>query len=230
MDRNLGAMDIYYHGNDELLSVLWFQYGRKDPFPGPKRIYIMQSDGSYQYKSWNDGTYDVPNTINANRNNVPYSIKHPLTFIKGTYWTYNDIYNPTSYNSSIIWNDPYIVNDMGKSFFDPCPFGWKMPKKGTWDGFESKNRYSWNDPLSSGGNYFPNGTNDRSAGHVFYPAYGELTSTKDLGSKGSYGWTQCYTTYSIDLAYYFNVYSGGANTTLWSRWRGNGLSVRCVLE
>ena len=168
MDRNLGAMDIYYHGADHY-GDLYYQFGRKDPFSGPRQIYIRNEGGDFPCVSWSTSTYTIKNTTaDANCNNVPYSIKHPLTFIKGTYWTYNDIYNPTVYDSSIRWQDPYVKDDAGKSMFDPCPAGWKLTVQDVWNNMSTSNTV-WNNPLPNCRNYFPGELGDKNFGNIAFP-------------------------------------------------------------
>ena len=224
MDRNLGAMDIYYHGADGLHDGdLYYPFGRKDPFTGPRKIYILKEDGSYSFETWSTSTYTIQNTTaDANCNNVPYSIKHPLTFIKGEgYWTYNDIYNPTAYNPDIRWQDPYVKDDAGKSVFDPCPLGWKTPKKGTWDGFTPSN-FLWNNPLSVGRND-PNSS-------AFYPAVGDLNSMSGgfiyVGGTGYY-WS-CSPSGATN-GYNFR-FAAGIFDTSHGAYRAYGFPVRCVQE
>jgi len=238
MDRNLGAKDIYYHSNYD--RYLYYQFGRKDPFSGPRKIYIRhdhdESPSTYDYETWSTATYTIQNTAaDANLNNVPYSIHNPLTFIKGEYWTYKDKYNPTTYDGNIRWQDPEVKTDAGKSIFDPCPPGWKMPKDGTWAGFDTKadnkfTKFLLNDPLSPGRNYFPNGSSDRSTGTIFFPASGYLDSGSGAFSRvggGGHYWS-C-SPLSAAFGSSLNFYSGAvypSNTNL----RASGFPVRCVQE
>lgn len=239
MDRNLGAQDIYYHGTSDSKDtdgMLYYQFGRKDPFAGERYLYFLNAEGTYEKKKWTQAENTITNTdANANCYNVPYSIHNPMTFIKGSYWTYNDIYNPTTYNSNIRWQDPYVTTDDGKSIFDPCPPGWKVPKNGTWDGFNASvssqyTKFLWNDPLSSGRNYFPNTYSDRSTGTIFYPASGALDSGSGafsgVGSTGRY-WS-C-SPGSASLGYYLSFNSGYVNPSD-NGSRASGFPVRCVQE
>ena len=137
MDRNLGARDaknmsIQYAG-------LKYQFGRKDPISSGK-IYTYDSDGVVTMTNHiainsNDARLD-----GLNGSHVPYFVNHPLEYIKdGDYhWTSNDIFNPTEFNKSILWLDPYYrhktISEEGedtnedKSIFDPCPPGWCLPE------------------------------------------------------------------------------------------------------
>ena len=105
--------------------MLYYQFGRKDPFPG---------NADYWEGGTNKVTYTIAsvayNATDANQpHNVPYSVKNPTKFItnSSSYWTYEDQYNPSPYVSSIIWCDPHYSLHGNKSIFDPSPSGWKVP-------------------------------------------------------------------------------------------------------
>ena len=95
---------------------------------------------------------------NTGGHNVPFSVGHPDVYINGqsftgartpsaeTAYCFDDIFNPWPYVSSIIWGDPVrgqrVENeeisssvDGNKSFFDPCPSGWRIPVNGWVNGF-----------------------------------------------------------------------------------------------
>lgn len=134
MDRSIGAMTTEYVGNGK--GKLYYQYGRKDPFPGNATYW---EEGTFEK---NDGFIipsgrDKKNIIAYNETynqpqNVLYSISHPTVFIGSSvgYWTYKDKYNPEVFNSGIIWNDSSASNNGNKSIFDPSPSGWKVPQYG----------------------------------------------------------------------------------------------------
>ena len=225
MDRNLGAMDIYYHG-DSHYGDLYYQFGRKDPFSGPKKIYILKEDGSYSFETWSTSTYTIQNTAaDADCKNVPYSIKNPLTFIKGDYWTYNDIYNPKEYESKIRWQDPYVMDDTGKSMFDPCPAGWKVPKDGIWN-FQY---FIWGDPLPSGKNYYPNGSSGEKEGTIFFPITQNMDNTHGgYGGQGVGYYSTCSSssvTNRLRLSFTSNSYYSSLQYP-----RAIGYPVRCIQE
>lgn len=122
MDRTVGAMSTKNVGTGK--GVLFYQFGRKDPFP---------NNSDY----WEGGTNKVASYTRLKQSasatdsspcNVPYSVMNPTTFITGNPWTYNDKYNPIPYNNTIQWQDPYLYSDGSqKSIFDPSPSGWKVP-------------------------------------------------------------------------------------------------------
>lgn len=155
MDRNLGSLSQV---EAECKS---YQHGRKDPFNNdvpvwtydkefnPSRVFGpdgkdngMVTPVSYAVISAPSQIVDgVPNGgMNTGGYNVPYSVTHPTTFIANSnYWTItSDIFS----NKDIMWNDPCPAvrteneetsqgGKENKSFFDPCPPGWRVPSYGS---------------------------------------------------------------------------------------------------
>lgn len=132
MDRNLGARSALRSAGLMNNAGFGYQFGRKDPFPMVRFYPFYDKDG---------------NQITFNGT----SLGDPIAKTDGPAWMYQSIQNPAVY-----YNDPsphedwlknediytYIWNDIdgkstGKSFFDPCPPGWKIPEKGTWDGLST---------------------------------------------------------------------------------------------
>lgn len=219
MDRNLGARSTDYVSKYGA-GNLYYQYGRKDPFPGNASYKGSEAMPDYASVANSETGKDFAN--------VPYSVNHPRTFITGSYWTTNDKYNPSSYSSSIRWQDPYVTTDVGKSLFDPCPPGWRVPKNGTWAGFSSTT-FVWNNPQATGRNYNLNGTNAQ-AGTAFYPASGcRVSSDGSLGRDGSYGYYWSSSPSSQTIGYYLYFDSGIVYPSSSSN-RASGFPVRCVAE
>ena len=138
MDRYLGALDDKYH-KQERGGGLKYQFGRKDPFPLQNSVWTYDSTG-------NATEHPNPNNIptveysvlkeTTGGANVPYSVNNPRELIKNAgEWTGNDIFNPATYDKMIEWQDPKASErhdneeqgpNMDKSFFDPCPQGWRV--------------------------------------------------------------------------------------------------------
>jgi hypothetical protein len=130
MDRNLGATSGSSYG-------LYYQWGRKDPFPGG-------INNSY--------------TINATYGNYPATMTYGFGTVSLTY----SIQNPNIYYTS--YSDPYSYNwlspqrsdlwyNSGKTIYDPCPDGWHIPLNTNFSGiFSSNNTFSgyWADCGSFG--------------------------------------------------------------------------------
>ena len=146
MDRNLGAKTIEYP--EDNIGLVYYQYGRKDPFFFSRSI--------YQYPENTGHTRKVVSYESANQENgIHFSIKNPLSFIKGapynvssseshTNWTAACKYAPAENNVNIIWHDhttdKYGTREGCKSIFDPCPPGYRVADKNTWLDFQFHNR------------------------------------------------------------------------------------------
>ena len=119
MDRNLGALGTSFEENGRI----YYQFGRKDPFPG----------------SYPGGVFSAATTSQT----VAYSVMNPMVFvyIKDKPWTTEERYNPT--NENIVWQDPKVIGE-GKSIFDPSPAGWKIPADSYWENV-AKSGLTWQD-------------------------------------------------------------------------------------
>lgn len=151
MDRNLGSFDSEKYPQDGKKGLLYYQFGRKDPF-------FINKDASVKYNGFNYSAINYKDVNTEESDGVVYSVKNPLHFIKNDtiaerdkngnvvydkgkikytqlgYWTKGGIYNPDSYDPAIIWNDPYATSDK-KSIFDPCPPGYRLPPNSVWGDF-----------------------------------------------------------------------------------------------
>lgn len=202
MDRNLGAESATATDGSKTYG-LYYQYGRKDPFVGSTEIYDI-----------NGTSKSTGATIATGKVTFAKAVQTPATF-----YTYgsgnNDWASPNNYTSKN-WND--ISESDGKTFFDPCPEGWRLPTKAEYSNF-STTTFTW-DATNSGrtynGNWFP------AAGY----RYSGVGSMSNVGGGGNY-WSA--SPYSETSGYYLGFYSGSvlpANILN----RAYGFSVRCVQE
>ena len=196
MDRNLGATSAT-DGNKT--HGLYYQYGRKDPFTGDIERYNI------------NGTSIGKTDIKGGAVSFAKAVQNPATFNT----IIGDWVSPNNYTDKN-WND--IVESTGKTFFDPCPEGWRLPTKDEFSSF-SADSFVW-DSTNSGRkfntNWFPaSGYRNRSDG-----------SMTNVGSSGRY-WSASPTSESYGYYLYFdssNVNPSNNNN------RANGFSVRCVQE
>lgn len=147
-----------------------------------------------------------------------------MTFAKAvqtpaTFYTYgsgnNDWASPNNYTSKN-WND--ISESDGKTFFDPCPEGWRLPTKAEYSNF-STTTFTW-DATNSGRTYNGN----------WFPAAGYRNSFDgSMGGVGSYGHYWSASPYSENSGYYLVFFSGGVSLAN-GGGRASGFSVRCVQE
>ncbi len=124
MDRNLGARDATFEGQGGgslgRAGVLYYEFGRKDPFPG---LNAKLSDGS---------PYEIP----ANRAKFKGEVMLTRNF---TNPTIEDNY--TDYPSTnILWHDKNAsITSNKKSIFDPSPLGWMVPQAEVWNNLLTNN-------------------------------------------------------------------------------------------
>lgn len=227
MDRNLGAI-----GNTAgALGTkgLLYQWGRKDPFPGSTTItYDEDPEEPTLYNEL--GIVKIEKEAVTVNNNFANSVAKPATFYYGTahpFDWYTKDGNATSRNNKL-WDDGK------KTFYDPCPEGWRVPKNGAWDGLDAHN-FTW-------GNY--GRTADSHGG--FYPAAGYRSGQQGwvhsdyiyggvfLGV-GDYGYYWSATDsgeFQQGYSYSLFFYPGNNGDVLPSTPypRASGFSVRCVKE
>lgn len=202
MDRNLGAESATATDGRKTYG-LYYQFGRKDPFVGSTEIYDI-----------NGTSKSTGATIATGKVTFAKAVQTPATF-----YTYgsgnNDWASPNNYTSKN-WND--ISESDGKTFFDPCPEGWRLPTKAEYSNF-STTTFTW-DATNSGrtynGNWFPaagyRGSDDGSMG--FVGSNGYYWSASPLS--GNYGY----------ILYFLSGYVFPAT----NHSRASGFSVRCVQE
>lgn len=106
MGRNLGALSSA--ANDILSCGLYYQWGRKDPFPG----YASYDEYGVFLKT--TAAWPSPVANSSSTGSLAYSVSHPMTFISRS----------SNYNGWNCYEDSEWTSD--KSMTDPCPPGWKV--------------------------------------------------------------------------------------------------------
>lgn len=121
MDRNLGA----WHGGlgDERAYGLYYQWGRKDPFPGPSAVNGRGEigNGGNVGLQIDDRNYYVEAREAPSSDNLIESIRNPHLFYLSSTFPYDWYTHNTANQNSALWHD----SDQLKSDFDPCPDGWR---------------------------------------------------------------------------------------------------------
>lgn len=156
MDRNLGALQGLESAAAPLSKIngLLYQWGRKDPVPQFTRSVFVggspSEDGSTPYQQINTQHYEnyfskyyaeygseATNAYQKILENIAYSIGNPFTFLyhEGTGALYdggdktlnnlNEIRDWVSDERSMAGNR--WGHGEGKSPYDPCPSGWRVP-------------------------------------------------------------------------------------------------------
>lgn len=143
MNRNIGALNTT-PGDINSLG-LGYQYGRKDPFPS------SNNDLSYRVLPYRDiygadgtlltiGYYDTDITIEDpihedQMEGIEHSVKNPMIYLSAVehdipqvrVWTSTDPYlNPGNLKMDM-WGSNSSGQDLGKTVFDPCPEGYRVP-------------------------------------------------------------------------------------------------------
>ena len=235
MDRNLGARAAVPGGESDASSAFGcsYQFGRKDPFPADGTV---TSIGADMTGAPGEGTI---------KRNIRYSIHHPETFINGgnNNWTTYETEGAILGRQNAYWNDPgrdahsddpseaaFDYCEAGKSVYDPCPYGWRVPAMKVWSGF-SMATVQWTTAPVKALYYYPEGY-DPSApkGSLFFPSPGyRRPSRQDSGTNGYY-WTDDpgSATYARGLRFYA---SGGMTLSsigVSNYYRSSGYPVRCI--
>jgi hypothetical protein len=123
MNRNLGATAA---GTSLAARGLFYQWGRKDPFPGTKAGTAGYAARA-QFKGINDTdfTSTTPVTVTGTDNAacIIQSIQNPTTFFTQC--------NANNYDwLKLAQNDLWYIHENNKEYktiYDPCPPGWRVP-------------------------------------------------------------------------------------------------------
>lgn len=220
LDRNLGAVSGIK--GDARSTGLYYQWGRKDPFPGSAsikdavepRLYSPLDANGFEYRMSETNINGLGSpTLIKKRQTIDWTIKHPLVFIghSGS-WMVDSKVNDINWNSA---------NDK-KTLFDPCPEGYRVPPMGSMGKEKDWNSFSW-DEINMGWDTY-------SACGGWYPAAGRRSNVSGTlygqGSKGYYWFDSLEFNTS---GYYLYIYPGAVFMNN-SFCRSSGFSIRCVAE
>lgn len=207
MDRNLGATNNTLV-TDTMSSAygLYYQWGR----PTPMKRFGSSVDAKF--------VGSTP-TLNLLRALTTPTFIRTVVEVEPHDW-YTDV-DETS--ASLRWNSRWGHNE-GKSPFDPCPYGWRVP---SW----TNNTSPWSNLTRPAAQSFSNGWNfnedDKLLG--YWSAAGRRNSFNGelnlLGTFASY-WTASYNGRSGTNLSFSNTLMSPASTN----HRALGISVRCVQE
>lgn len=158
MNMNLGAI------SSELglpAYGLLYQWGRKDPFPGSPIAFggTIQTKSAPVYDLDGNETQILASSMfESYSNNLAYAIAHPNTCLSCSPtrtgdWLLSDESSPA------LWGNPEgglnvdgkYINNGGKSIYDPCPAGWRVPPADLYSNFTGSGQYAWVE-LDSEGN------------------------------------------------------------------------------
>jgi uncharacterized protein (TIGR02145 family) len=225
MDRNLGATSAT--PGDAGTIGLHYQWGRKDPFTASSSFSAQTEINVYDDSGNSFTLLSKIQTVGVS-NNLQNSIENPEVFYKNDSSPYDWYTTSSSSQNNALWGGENLTTPSDKTFFDPCPAGWRVP---AWKGSVS--------PWSALGS---NGTSTSSVGTFanygvtwtaitagYWPAAGyrdyKNGSLYNAGSNGNY--------WSASPSSYYGYYLYFASSNLYPSgnvYRAYGLSVRCVQE
>jgi len=241
MDRNLGSLD---NGTNSWWESrgLFYQWGRKDPFPYayknksiPNPAYPEQNQpetievGSGYYYDDKGSQIEL---LSANIISLAASVKQPDKFTTSNLWHGSD--------ASQSWN----TSGRGKSLFDPCPSGWRIPSGDVWNGLDLNNfiinNTIWNKNQSSNidyGSSYDAGRFAINANDNFYPAQGQYVYDtdsqhliiNDVAICGYY-WTNEPHSSNNNEAHLFRFTETLPKDVSITAERTRGFSIRCIKE
>ena len=215
MDRNLGAMGANKGDCDKSIGN-YYEFGRKDPF----RRYDTGYDitGLVVEKS-------VPsiNPTSQTSNMITYSVVNPAVFITNSASDWSPI---NSYRNNLWFNPSWNTLKTEKSFFDPCPVGWKVPKDGVWDGL-FKNPSGNSEVISKFG-AFIYCTGIKDVGEAAWFPFGahRTPSLNGIGTRGGVRTSNIWCTMGSQGAEFTPRISTGRNEAC----PAYGVPVRCIQE
>ncbi len=253
LDRNIGATTCVGKDQDETgypnSFGLYYQWGRKDPFPKCLSTDLGAVSGGYYYKS---------NLLKAERrqditNNIYYTVANPDTRVVESgkdrmNWLENVNNNLWGYGTAKgTSTDAFAVN-MGstvKTVYDPCPEGYRVPPAGYLHYIGTVSGNTTGSQVNTNfGIYLKTGSGDTK---TFFPQSGVLRSRGFVGTGSEseyslsyplnrgYVWTS--TPRNTDQGYYLFWFNNAAiNNSTTSYLNGftetsaQAVPVRCIKE
>lgn len=146
MDRHLGATSTGYWGlnNDNSAQGLYYEWGRKDPFPRINDASMKTTALQTTYTTKGESLGTAYAAVAANTNEVKWVYmskamvkediaKYPMCYIAAGNATWLEG------APADLWGNPVTSpteNNIGsKSIYDPCPPGYRVPHAYVWTGF-----------------------------------------------------------------------------------------------
>lgn len=194
LDRNLGATTSVGKDQDPTgypnSYGLYYQWGRKDPFPKCLSTELGTASNTYYFKS------DLLNVAAKNtvKPDINYTVQNPETRIvypagNVAHWEYYE--ESTSEFNTALWGYPTVKGSGGdaykvkesetvKTVYDPCPAGYRVPAAGYLHNLAAGGKGSQN-VLDQSGYYLSTGAGV----NTFIPANGIIRSIAYKGASSS---------------------------------------------
>ena len=219
MDRNLGATTA----TPRVAGVvgLFYQWGRKDPFLGPKN-HLPISEKASSTLIW-----PAPVASDADHGTVEFTVKNPTTFITAD--------NTTEDDWLFAARDNTLWKESEKTMYDPCPVGWKVPA-GAADGVWAKAMAATEklELPSEMANYAMNFSNKLGdAENIWYPTAGFLHPQTGNPTESTVGRYAAANAIGVRAREFYLSMHTNTSTYVYpveSATRACGFSVRCAKE
>ncbi len=215
MDRNLGALVAATADAEAPVESfgLTYQWGRKDPFPGPKAV---KSGDNATVAGVAVTTKPGNGTTAESCMTVEETIANPT--VLG--FTQNGDWLPAELADNTLWQNEV------KTMYDPCPPGYRVPARDTESAFHSSDLSAatgWNENASQ--YWFALGEPQ-----AVFPFAGYRDDYSPGGMTHAYDRAAYWTAYSSQAAkaYYVNVRAGSAHARA-EAGKSRAGSIRCVV-
>ncbi|MDR2130540.1 MAG: hypothetical protein LBP56_05155, partial [Odoribacteraceae bacterium] len=235
MDRNFGAASAMRADGLAKTRGLYYQFGRKEPFPAASAsLYDVRGAILPRNDYAPNGTDCIVRV--PGQTAIKTAVQHPHNFYYpgNSDWVQSNLYSGNS------WNNPEwytSVPKAGKSLFDPCPPGWRLPVEGTWNTFALPGTNTPNaanypgdykdSQVQAGWEFYMSGSSGKTA---FYAASGFRTSsTGAMIHERAINYTWASTPNNSTQGCSLHFYTNGAYPR-YAAYRGDGHPVRCVQE
>ena len=248
MGRNLGSF-----GNsdgstdtDEIHASygLYYQWGRKDPFPRPRYYNCANNSDEARYNATNSSISMGVVKSDAEKGTIAYATAHPNAFLispdgNDGDWLYG-------HRDDSLWGNH---NGNGtKSMYDPCPRGWQVPAQNDFSNLElaeeddtmdlelAKKTFGWfltdKEGFTNSPRHFYTGAGYRS----YFDGVLSNVNYKDQYPYTPVPWVGYYWTQGVDgtnsTAMFFDLNTTRATINAFEpktpQYRANGMQVRCV--
>ena len=206
-DRNLGALSNL--ASDPESYGLYYQWGRKDPFPAAKtQGSTTAGKEDCAFGSWTEecvintekfasAKFQSVRNTNVGSDDIAYTVRNPMSNIHftnaksgGDAGTGTWAYNLTLAEFQKLWS----TDIKSKTIYDPCPAGWCVPNGPDYS-WKNTNKFSVGNDGATAGYIFDatDGTDSNQGGSSWYPATGYRNAGQltNLGYAGSY-WTSAF--------------------------------------
>ena len=247
MKMNLGAF-TNANGSQEEQQILdsygmYYQWGRKDPFPRPYYFDASGADDESRYSE--AGTYIAEKYLERTSSNgtIEYVTKNPMVFITTAGDLESEVAGRCDWLTS---GNDNLWGENGKSLYDPCPKGWKVPSaddlsvlyladdEDNTDLATARKQYGWH--LSDGSSthfWSACGRRRYSDGKVENMNYKEGVYPSQPQPWEGYYWTSSVGADGKAIALYFDLTTTRTINKFVAdapHYRANGFQIRCVKE